>query len=489
MCRDGRVQGAYDLAIFEREQDSDQVQADRKIGWALYYLIKGDADRKDYQSLNSHLDELNGLDNLSIPEDNMIFENVLFKVAMFIKNDVSPRNIDSPAKLSTLFSKLRGYTFEPSRGYSFLLSSIIRCEAWHEMADFLDWWNLENLRDEDYMPFQLDNGMTIMSVAERAFIAKSKALLRLNDPGRIEEFLPQMDTLMNNHPEMTYPGFFYGKLLLSLGSNPEEALRVLVPFARRKVNEFWIWQLLGEVFVNEPDKQLACLLRAVHCRTNEDFLGKVRIKLANIYIQRNMFDYAKYQIDRVVNCYLKHGWHFSNELDVLVHQPWIDTVTSNDGDIIDYQSITDDILCEGSEEAIAVVTFVNQNTHRAYMVYGYQKRMSQRLRFRVGPGTVLKINYVVDGDDRPRVLSAGRAQFPTDLTYARVVDGRITKRNNHPFAFIQYNNNETAFIAPDTVTKYNVSDGEEVRALIVYDYNRRQESWDWTCVSINRHAN
>ena len=65
------------------------------------------------------------------------------------------------------------------------------------MADFFDWWNLENLTVDDYKPVEISKGRKIMSVAERAFIAKSKALLRLNDLGRIEEFLPQMDTLMN----------------------------------------------------------------------------------------------------------------------------------------------------------------------------------------------------------------------------------------------------------------------------------------------------
>ena len=188
----------------------------------------------------AHIDEMLELDQLSIPQDNILFDNILFKIAGFIKAHISPMGIESPAKLSTLFSKLRGFSFEPSRGYSYLLSSFIKCDSWREMADFIDWWDLNNFTDEDYMPFRLENGRTIMSVAERAFIAKSKALIRLNDLGRIEEFLPQFDELMKKHPEMTYPGYFYGKLLLSLGSTPEDALKVIVPFAKKKSTEFWV---------------------------------------------------------------------------------------------------------------------------------------------------------------------------------------------------------------------------------------------------------
>ena len=133
-----------------------------------------------------------------------------------------------------------------------------------------------------------------MSLAERAYNANSKALLRLNDNERIREFLPKLDNLMNNHPEMTWPGYFYGKLLLSLGSTPEEELRVILPFARKKATEFWVWQLLSDVFVNDNEKRLACLLRAVHCDTQEQFLIKVRIKLARLFILQGQYNLAKY---------------------------------------------------------------------------------------------------------------------------------------------------------------------------------------------------
>lgn len=488
MCRNGHFQEAYELAKADLEQFPTDPWAQRAMGWTLYYFIKGDAETANYQSLIAHLDELNTLDLLSIPEDNMIFENVLFKVAGFVKAHVTPTGIDSPSKLSTLFSKLRNYNFEASKGYSFLLQTFIKCDAWQEMADFLDWWNLDKLTDEDYTPYRMDNGRTIMSVAERAFIAKSKALLRLNDLGRIEEFLPQMDNLMENHPEMTYPGYFYGKLLLSLGSTQDDALRVILPFARRKATEFWVWQLLSDVFTNEPDKQLACLLRAVNCRTQENFLGKVRIKLATLFIQRNQLDCAKYQIDRVTQCYLSQGWHLPYEIDCWIHQPWINTVAPNANAPIDYMSITNTILCAGTKEAVAVVTYYDQNSRKATLIYGREKRTSQRLRFKVGPGAVLKINYITEADGNLRILSAGQTRFSTDLDYAKVVEGTVRKCSDKDFAFLKTNDGDF-YISPNLVRKHDLHDNEGIKSLIVLDYNRKKESWEWTCVSINKKKN
>ena len=284
MCKTGQVQEAFNLAKADLEVMPADVWKQREVGWALYYMIKTDSEAGDYAKLLEHIDELKSLDQLTIANDSMIFDNVQFQIANFIKNNIFLTDIEASSKLSTLFSKLKDYEFKTSIGHSFLLQAILKFENWSEMPDFFDWWNLDNLSSKDYEPYVNQKGQKMMTLAERAFIANSKALLRLNDLGRIEEFLPKLDNLMNNHTEMMYPGYFYGKLLLSLGSNRDEALKVIIPFARKKATEFWVWQLLSDVFTDDEDKQLACLLRAVHCRTQETFLGKVHIKLANLYI-------------------------------------------------------------------------------------------------------------------------------------------------------------------------------------------------------------
>ena len=479
----GESQKAYELA--KADLEAGQPWGQLTTGWALRYLIEDDARNGRYDQLVSHLDELLSLDQIPQIEIGKINENILFWIGYLAKKNLTPTEYDTPIKLSTIFNKLKDKSFAPGKGYSMLLEGFIRCDAWQELADFFEWWDLDNLTSDDYKPVQMNNGKKIMSIAERAFIAKSKALLRLNDLGRIEEFLPQMDTLMNNHPEMTYPGYFYGKLLLSLGSTPEDALKVIVPFAKKKSTEFWVWQLLSDVFTDDQDKQLACLIRAVHCRTQENFLGKVRIKLAALYIQRNQLDLAKFQIDKVTECYLYQGWHVPYEVDCWIHQDWIQAVKSSDKAPVDYMAITNEILGEKTEEAVAVVTYVDPNSHKAAMVYGYEKRMSQKLRFRVEAGTILKLNFVIESDSKQRILNAGKCKLPTDLNYAKKVEGTIKKRNDWAFAFLHYGD-EKAFVSPNVVSKHNVIDGESVKCLITYDFDKKKNSWNWVVIGVNR---
>ncbi len=488
MCKAGQVHEAYELAKADLENNPSDLWTHKEVGWALYYTIKENTEKSDYSNLIEHLNELKSLDQLSIPQDSILFESILFKIAGYVKAHLAVTDFDTPTRLSSLFSILRDYRFEQSKGYSFLLSCFIKFENWSEMADFIDWWDLNNLSNDDYTPFKMDNGKRIMSVAERAFIAKSKALLHLNDRARIEAFLPMLDTLMEQHPEMTYPGYFYGKLLLSLGGTTEEALKVVIPFARKKATEFWVWQLLSDVFVNESEKQLACLLRAVHCNTQENFLGKVRIKLAGLYIQRNQLDLAKYQIDKVVQCYLSQGWHLPNEINSWIHSPWIESVSSSDLAPIDYSAITNKILYGETLEAIAVVTYFDVNSHKATLVFGKEKRLSQKLHFKVTPGIFVKINYITDSNDKPNLINAEKTKSQTDLDFAKTVEGTIRKRDDKDFAFLKTEIGDI-FIAPNTVRKYNIQNNENVQSLIVYDYNKKKEVWSWTCVTIKKKLN
>lgn len=483
MCKEGQIDEAYNLAKADLESRPSDPWTQREVGWALYYLIKSDCERGGYEMLIEHLDELKNLDQLTIQDDSLIFDNVLWKIGDFLKGHVFLNDMNVNVKLSTFFAWLRNYDFKPAKGYSHVLQCYLKYEDWGELADFFDWWNLEKLTDDDYTPFVMQDGKKLMTLAERAYIANSKALMKKGNKERIEEFLPKLEDLMNRHPEMMYPGYFYGKMLMALGSDTEEALKVIVPFARKKSSDFWVWQLLGDAYYKEPEKQLACLLRAVHCKTQESFLGQVRIKLANRYIQQNKLGCAKYHIDKVVRCYATEGWRLPRDVDYWIHQPWITNVEADENESLDYMSITNEILFKGSEEAIGVVTYVDANSHKAALIYENKKRLMQNLRAKVNVGDIVKINYFVEADGAVKVLSCTKASLPNDLIYAKWERGTVIKRDDKDFAFLKTSSAD-CFVAPNLVKKYNVVNGETVDGLLVFDYDKKKNSWNWICVRI-----
>ena len=485
MCKAGQAQAAYELAKSDLALDPTNVWVQREVGWALYHLLRKDSEGGSYDSLLAHFDELLSLDRLTLSDDRMMFDNVLFWVGFYAKMHLQPSSYETPERLSALYSRLKSYRFSPSKGYSILIEGFSRCIGWEEILDFIDWWGLDNFMEEDYQPVETSTGRRIISVAERVYISVSKALLQKNDKDKIEAFLPRLERLEKEHPRMTYPGYFHGKLLLALGSTQEESLKVVIPFAKRKVTEFWVWQLLSDVFSDDHEKQLACLLRAVNSRTQGKFLGKVRIKLAEIYIKRGELDLAKFQIDNVTRTYLSEGWPLPAEVEYWVHQPWIKTVSGRDESPIDYMRITDGILYGDYMEGIAIVTHFDSKSGKTFFVYGHKQRSSQKLNIRVETGDVLKINYTAEGDGRIRVLSASKTQLPSGLDFAKVVSGTVKRWDGNSHAHLHFADGK-AFISPKIVEKHHLEDGQRLECTILYDYNRSRNEWSWVVIKINQ---
>ena len=99
MCKEGQVQEAYDLAKADLAAIPTDVWKQRAVGWALYYMIKADSEVGDYAKLLEHIDELKSLDQLTIANDSMIFDNVQFQIANFIKNHIFLTDIEASSKL------------------------------------------------------------------------------------------------------------------------------------------------------------------------------------------------------------------------------------------------------------------------------------------------------------------------------------------------------------------------------------------------------
>ena len=148
-------------------------------------------------------------------------------------------------------------------------------------------------------------------------------------------------------------------------------------------------------------------------------------------------------------------------------------------------AITDAILCDGAEECIAVVTYVEQNTHKSFIIYGKEKRTVQKFRFKVNVGKALRLHYITDSEGRMKVLSSTSVHLPSNLDYAKYVEGNIDKRDDKDFAFLKLGS-INCFVSPNIVKKYELKNGDKIKSLIVYDYNKKKNSWNWVCVNVKK---
>ena len=96
-------------------------------------------------------------------------------------------------------------------------------------------------------------------------------------------FMPILSDIVGNHPQFQYPAYFNAKLLLAFGDK-DNMLVSLLPFAKKKRNDFWVWEILAEAFSNDPDKVFDCYCKALSCQSPEEMLVNLRQKMAGIFI-------------------------------------------------------------------------------------------------------------------------------------------------------------------------------------------------------------
>lgn len=120
------------------------------------------------------------------------------------------------------------------------------------------------------LPQERLNERKIPSLAERAYTAYARKLLegepvdqfgnnRAIDRDRINIAIscPGLEQLIEQHPDLLYPPYYKAKLLLLMGDE-EDALSAALPFARQKKNEFWVWELMAEIFHDDDELLMAC---------------------------------------------------------------------------------------------------------------------------------------------------------------------------------------------------------------------------------------
>ena len=299
---------------------------------------------------------------------------------IFTRDYITDKGHVDYGKINELFEIIRDFHFtKPSEAYSFIYKAFHKgYQSWSNYLTFAEWWDLENLRSDDFLKEEY-KGKKMMSIAELAYIAYSKKLLegepldsfgqqRVIDKEKIQSFLPKLDSLIEKHPDYQYPQYFKAKLLLALG-NDENVLYAFLPFAKQKRNDFWVWELMAEIFQEDKDIQFACYCKALSLNTPEDFLVKLRQNFVEMLTEKRMYNEAKTEIQKVVTTREKHEWKIPNQILQWIEQEWYKTATLKKDNSELYSSHikqAEEILFQDIPEEIIAVEFVNENKSMKY---------------------------------------------------------------------------------------------------------------------------
>jgi hypothetical protein len=494
LCKADRLEEALQIVSAKLETDPENIWAKRAAAWVYYYHLK-----KYTQPESSEVfkDNLIKIKDLQLPEvDKMVFDNCAWQIGKLVFSLNGAEQINY-GRINEILKIIQNFHFtKPSEGYTYIYKAFHKgYQNWSYYLNFADWWNFENLRSEDYLNEEF-NGKRNMSIAEQAYIAYSKKLLegealdsfgqqRLIDKLKIQSFLPKLETLIEKQPDYQYPPYFKAKLLLVLGSD-KNVLSAFLPFAKQKKNDFWVWELMAEIFSEEKDIQFVCYCKALSLKTPEDFLVKLRQTFAKMLIEKRMYNEAKTEIQKVIVTREKHKWKLTNQIVQWTDQEWYKSAKAkkdNQDLYSNHIKQAEEILFHDILEEIIVVEFVNENKNMLNFVkdkskFGFFNYLGKLSKPQIGD--LLKVRFNGDGQDGfYKILTVKKAESNEISDSIKDFEGAVKVISPQNLGFI-----ENIFIEPKIIEDSKITHGQFVKGRALLSFNKKKNEWGWKAIEI-----
>lgn len=198
----------------------------------------------------------------------------------------------------------------PSLLHSLILSEAVRIERTTPLKfvlhNFFDLWGgSDKLRPEDWEQFEGEHG-TLPSLVEKLVTVYVKEVMTDGrDPS--EDFVTLIDKALETFGNNQNLPRQRAQIYLHFNQK-DKAIDLYRKQLKRNASRYYLWAELAAL-VEDADTRLALTCMALSIKTKEDFLGKIRIYLAEQLFDRNEYALAAGQLALVRRCYERQGWH------------------------------------------------------------------------------------------------------------------------------------------------------------------------------------
>ncbi|MDN3562405.1 tetratricopeptide repeat protein [Vreelandella neptunia] len=368
----GQIDEAYQMALQRMSVPNKDEWDDRAFGWCLIDLIKRDAKAGEQTNLSHYRQQLEAIavpenddvltkqrqlaislcnpegqlvnearqlskagqhdnaialyqkllqDNPGDPELSISFGWELYRLSkpLLSKGD---NNLVKIKKNLNQYMKLN--VEKPSLLHAVMLqvAAKLASDDRFNMAAFCQLWNLEFLRPEDWERFKTDDGKELPALAERVIQQASKDAAKGNDQNSLVYILPYLGKAISTYPDNIWLVLNKAKVLLELDRS-DDALAFSIEVTRAKSNEYWAWELLGNITAKKGDEvSLSCYCKALLCSPDDRYSSKIRLKVATLMIERGQFPEAKYEIKRTLEAKQKEGTKIPAEIEDYITEDW-----------------------------------------------------------------------------------------------------------------------------------------------------------------------
>ena len=316
LSKQGRHEEAARIYADLDAQGALQPQDRKSWGWELYRLAKaefqgGNEDDFSPSAVQRVKRYLNTYLKLNLKGADILREGSEFQ-------QHTPQKVTRGIS----FSRMMNSAASSDHLHSLMLHLALRlAKGGHLKAlPFLRLWDLNNLTEEDFASKTTSDGKTYSSLAERAIQAAAAEAIEGDRPDDLRFILPHVEAALKRFPENIWLKLHLVKLLRGL-RRTDEARALAIEFAREKATEYWVWELIADLSLDDPALQLSCYAKALLCSQDEDFVGKVRLKLAAHVADRNPAE-TRFEVERVITHRTHAGYRIPPEAKAMSENAW-----------------------------------------------------------------------------------------------------------------------------------------------------------------------
>jgi hypothetical protein len=265
-------------------------------------------------------------------------------------------------------------------------------------------------------------------------------------------------------------------------------LSALLPFAKKKKNDFWVWEILSEAFLDDEEKVFGLYCKALSCHSPAEMLINLRQKMAALFIKRQLYNEARTEIELLVAARNEKGYRIPSDVVQWQTQEWFLQATASKSNMnyyAKYFDFAEGFLFGDVPEEQAIVEFVNKDRKILNFIVSETKHgffKYERFLKNVSIGDVLKVRFQ-SGTNEGLYLVHTVSKI-TDENFRnqllKEIEGTVKISEGKAFGFL-----DDVFIHPSLVTKHKLVDGFHLSGQAIKSYNQEKKQWGWKLISIS----
>lgn len=506
----GEVDQAFGILLPYIKKNKNDTEANLTFGWIMYDILKKlETNPKKYVERLKELNDLVTFNFKRIQNNDMkiYLDTMLWSIRRVVKQGEGQANFIFPEFKRFVgegddFIENRMIASDQYSASRLLIVDLMKNLSETNYYLLMEMIGFEWFDNFDHQSKTVDNDNKSMgrpqTLADKILTYHAKKLSVSNNNLRLaqtEKFIDILSITISDHPEYEWLPYNKLKLLIKIGKI-QEAFIEGTTFARTKSQEFWVWDTLSEL--TSGDDKFNCLCASILCKSPDEMIVKVQMKIIPYLLDRNFYPEAKYVLDKLIDVRLQKRWRVDSSILDLRKEGWykVTTPASNLNELIIYADKAKALIYQTLPFTNVIISYINnekgvinfnyyettdlgENLREGYF---YVDSIDQAFEFKLYQELSIKILEDKKRKNLFKIFEIEKTNPEIKSKFIHHFNGVFEKVKE--FGFIRDSFAEI-FVNPSVVKEYKISPYATVTGRVIEKHDKKRYRKTWQIVGID----